>query len=159
LERVNCGTCSMRMARCSPEQPARIGPTTPKPIDPRLLRPIRRRSDRSALVEAPGRERPYDKAHQRRPRREQSCREESRSRPPSAAAPGAAWPLDSHRVATPAALDNPKTHAPPQAVNRTGTTPCCRARSRLPISRPARPLLASRGEERHRQPGREAVRP
>src|SRR5262249_31991312 len=45
----------------------------------------------------------------------------------------------------PAALHNPTTHASPQAVNRTGTTPCCKARSRFPISRWARPLLASRG--------------
>src|SRR5262249_4531867 len=35
----------------------------------------------------------------------------------------------------PAALNNPTTHALPQAVNRTGTTPCCKARSRFPSSR------------------------
>ena len=38
-----------------------------------------------------------------------------------------------------------RTHALPQAVNRTGTTPCCKARSRFPISRRSRPLFASRG--------------
>ena len=48
----------------------------------------------------------------------------------------------------PAALDNPTTHAPPQAVNRTGTTPCCRARSRFPISQRSRPLFASKGRNR-----------
>ena len=45
----------------------------------------------------------------------------------------------------PAAPDNPTKHALPQAVNRTGTTPCCKARSRFPISRRTRPLFASRG--------------
>ena len=47
-----------------------------------------------------------------------------------------------------AALDNPTKHALPQAVNRTRTTPCCKARSRLPISRRSRALFASRGRSR-----------
>ena len=38
-----------------------------------------------------------------------------------------------------------KDYSPTQAVNRTGTTPCCKARSRFPISRRTRPLFASRG--------------
>ena len=45
----------------------------------------------------------------------------------------------------PAALDNPTTHPLSQAVNWTGTTPCCKARSRFPISMRTRPLFASRG--------------
>src|SRR5262249_30879704 len=48
----------------------------------------------------------------------------------------------------PAALDNSTTHATPQAVNRTGTTPCCKLRNRSSISRRSRPLLASRGRSR-----------
>jgi transposase len=48
----------------------------------------------------------------------------------------------------PAALDNPTTRGPPQAVNRTGTTPCCKNRNRSPISRRSRRLFASRGRSR-----------
>lgn len=48
----------------------------------------------------------------------------------------------------PAALNNPITHALPQVVNRTGTTPCCKARSRFPSSRRSRRLFASTGRNR-----------
>src|SRR5262249_56213629 len=48
----------------------------------------------------------------------------------------------------PAALCNPTMHALPQAVNRTGTMPCCKLRRRFPISRRTSLLLASRGRIR-----------
>jgi hypothetical protein len=38
--------------------------------------------------------------------------------------------------------------ASPQAVNRTGTTPCCKLRSRFPIRRRANPVLTRKGRFR-----------
>jgi hypothetical protein len=47
--------------------------------------------------------------------------------------------LNSHWVANRQTSSTRRRSAPPQAVNRTGTTPCCKARSRFPRSKRSTP--------------------
>jgi hypothetical protein len=70
--------------------------------------------------------------------------QETATKPASTTAVDAASPRrESATAAGPVAIA-----ALPQAVNRTGTTPCCKARSRFPISRRSRALFASSGRNR-----------
>ena len=45
----------------------------------------------------------------------------------------------------PIALSHSTRHASPQAVNRTGTTPCCKLQSRFATRRRTNPVVAKKG--------------
>ena len=52
----------------------------------------------------------------------------------------------------PIALSHSTRHASPQAVNRTGTIPCCKLQSRFPTRRRANPVLTKKGRFRIASP-------
>jgi hypothetical protein len=73
-------------------------------------------------------------------------------RRPSAAVACSALLLSFALGCKPTALSHLTRHASPQAVNRTGTTPCCRLQSRFPTRRRANPVLTKNGRFRIASP-------